>query len=241
MGEDNKQPLPNLQHIVPFAHGCRNVIKGGADVMSRMLRNIHIPWSGTQITPLAFLFLRFVLILVHNAFRLWQVRQVFPKLKDGTIGTFEQYRGAVKRTGSFKAFICLLLNGGGFLCIMKKRGFLIAGAGEVEVEEEKAEEAKHEPPPKRSRAVAFDAPGYWRDLRLNNTLPHVACNPEGHHRRGEPGHFAQGRCAMPSCTRRPTKVCSTCHVYLCSSKKEGERRSCMERWHRNKKLIVQEE
>ncbi|CEP03823.1 hypothetical protein PBRA_003430, partial [Plasmodiophora brassicae] len=98
------QPLPKGKHILPSLVALWNRIKGGVDVYSRYLKNLHSRHS--SLNPVQAIWLRIVMTLVYNAYQSHTMCQVNDFLtNEQACQTFHAYRRARKDQVSFGEFV----------------------------------------------------------------------------------------------------------------------------------------
>jgi hypothetical protein len=216
---DSDESLLPAHDIKPYIVNFWNQVKGGQDVVSRMLKDIKIDFR--SLSPRCFLLIRQILTQLLNAHLALRLLTFVSHKNLNNFTNYKRLKESLNKLGTFNDFLwsfgkhwepkLLKLddkqNGNTFVTNALNSGDL----GNVVI-------------PKRNRADFFNGDA-GKSIRLDN-VGHTLL----HNQR------PKKECIM--CRAKTTVKCTRCEVSLCRFLKKNKKTTCWDRFHNNDILVV---
>lgn len=217
----DEELLRPAQSIIPQAIRIWNRVKGGQDVVSRILKNVKVDFK--QLSPSAFMILRVIMTAAMNAHLTWRILEILPEL--GSFQSYDKLKNALNEKRSFQTFLLVA-----FLQwdVHRSESRNNGTSSDITNESPCIHRALKSPKGHLSKRTAiFNTPQYTAMRTDKNN--HIRMRVE-QPKRGK-------SCLV--CGAETTVYCSKCDQHLCVKRKVRDQRvpTCWEHFH-NAQTIV---
>jgi len=217
------QMLPPIHDIAPFSVSQWNHVKGGQDVVSRILKNVKVDFR--SLTPRAFIIIRFVMISLMNAH---MVRRLL--LHEDRLDNFSSYthlKQSLNKEAAFWDFLKMFATewkpSPRFITHVSDAAQLgLAGDHPIDSVPSAGPIQKA---PKRNRF----------NLLVSQADCSTRLRTDVYHER-----ISLPRKERPICGTQTAVACDVCGLHVCGEKAFGQRRSCWDLLHTSKRLEKRE-
>jgi hypothetical protein len=238
--EENLFPAHDL---IPYVVSYWNHTKGGQDTASRILKNIKVDFR--VLSPRGFIYIRFIMTMLMNAYQATKVMQI-----EGKLNIFDSYKAMKREMNKDYSFWDFLFQFTSEWEPSTRLSLLLSTTDEIPQDTNAENEIELSPNERQlqlsqnihieqqhGRETVVFPDGQRLKVPIRDRLKHYNSNLGRKLRKSLPEHYVKSggksrRCVV--CENRTTAFCTICRMPICTQVPPSGNLTCLHRFHNNK-------